>query len=299
MKVSGAVGEYIAWKHSLGIRFSSIARFFSSFTRELNGKDVHQVRSAEIARFLNRTRITSSTWQQNYDKLDRFFRYLKISGKIIRNPMPTRAARTPITFVPYIYSRAEIKRLTDRTILKKVARRPLMDVETFRTLLLFLYGTGVSVSEALNLHKRNINFRSNVIRIARHEDSPHRQIPIGPDVTMLLKNFLKSPTRHSLRCGYVFATFKGNRLSPVTVIANFRHLRRHAKISTPDGSYYQPRMHDLRSTFAVHRIESWYREGVDVYKMIPALAVYMGRVGIRSTEKYVLLTPAHFRRQVK
>ena len=299
MKVSTAVKEYIVWKHSLGIRFTSIERFLLAFTRYIGERDLREVTAAEIARFLNRTRVISPTWQQNYDKLDRFFRYLQISGKTNRNPMPRRAPHTPSGFVPYIYSRAEIKRLTDRAIIKKVAQRPLMDVETFRTLLLFLYGTGVSVGEALNLRKGNINFRSNVIQIARHEDSPFRKIPISHDVKKLLTSFLTSPARRSIRCEYAFATITGRKLSPITVIGNFRLLRRYARVTAPDNSYHQPRMHDLRSTFAVHRIESWYREGIDVYKMIPALAVYMGRVGLRSTEKYVLLTPAHFRRQVK
>jgi integrase/recombinase XerD len=280
VKVSTAVKEYIAWKHSLGIRFTSIERFFLSFTRQMEGRELGELTTAEVTRFLNRTRVTSPTWQQNYDKLDRFFRYLRIAGKTNRNPMPRRVPRTPSGFVPYIYSRAEIKRLTDRAIIKKVARRPLMDVETFRTLLLFLYGTGVSVGEALNLRKRNINFRSHVIRIARHQDSPFRKIPVSHDVGKLLTKFLTSPARRSIRCGYVFATTKGTKLSPVTVIGNFQRLRRYARVTAPDNSYHQPRMHDLRSTFAVHRIESWYREGIDVYKMIPALAAYMGRVGL-------------------
>jgi hypothetical protein len=32
--------------------------------------------------------------------------------------------------------------------------------------------------------------------------------------------------------------------------------------------------------------------------MLPALAVYMGQVGLGATEKYLLLTPEHYRKQL-
>ena len=44
------------------------------------------------------------------------------------------------------------------------------------------------------------------------------------------------------------------------------------------GARYQPRLHDLRHTFAVHRLTSWYRQGADVQKLLPQLSVYLGHV---------------------
>jgi hypothetical protein len=32
--------------------------------------------------------------------------------------------------------------------------------------------------------------------------------------------------------------------------------------------------------------------------MLPALAAYMGQVGLGATEKYLLMTPEHFRKQL-
>ena len=36
-----------------------------------------------------------------------------------------------------------------------------------------------------------------------------------------------------------------------------------------------PRIHDPRATFAVHRMEAWYRQGVGLSAKLPVLAVYM------------------------
>jgi integrase/recombinase XerD len=58
-------------------------------------------------------------------------------------------------------------------------------------------------------------------------------------------------------------------------------------------------MRDLRSTFAVHRITSWIKEGADLNRMLPALAAYMGNVSLASTEKYLSLTPERFRKELQ
>jgi integrase len=48
-----------------------------------------------------------------------------------------------------------------------------------------------------------------------------------------------------------------------------------------------PRIHDLRHTFAVHRLLAWYRDGQNVNARLPALATYMGHVDISSTHIYL------------
>jgi ribosomal protein S16 len=58
-----------------------------------------------------------------------------------------------------------------------------------------------------------------------------------------------------------------------------------------DGDKHQPRLCDLRVTFAVHRITSWIKNGADLNQMLPALAAYMGQVGLGHTDKYLALTP--------
>jgi len=78
----------------------------------------------------------------------------------------------------------------------------------------------------------------------------------------------------------------------------FRKLRRLAGIQRYDGAIYQPRMHDLRATFAVHRLTSWLRQSADLNRLIPALSAYMGQCGLGSTERYLTLTPERFRKQL-
>ena len=57
-------------------------------------------------------------------------------------------------------------------------------------------------------------------------------------------------------------------------------------------------MDDLRTTFAVHRLTTWLRQGADLNRLIPALSAYMGQCGLGSSERYLKLTPERFRTQL-
>jgi integrase/recombinase XerD len=299
MNVSKAIWKYVSWKQSLGLRYTTVEASLNSFARYTQDQSVREITPSTIRAFLNRGTSSNSTRRQSYDRLAKFFRYLTIHGDVDRWPMPVRVPLQENTFTPYIYSRAEIKRLLNAVSLMHTNRPRRIDSHTFRTLLLFLYGTGVCVSEALTLTMPNIDLKRNVIKITHHEDSPTRTIPIGRDVHRLLMQYLSSRHERQRASNYLFASTTGTRISPVTLIANFQILRRLAGVTRPRTSCYQPRMHDLRHTFAVHRITDWYRHGINAERMIPALAAYMGRVGLRSTERYLALTPEHFRKQMR
>jgi len=64
-----------------------------------------------------------------------------------------------------------------------------------------------------------------------------------------------------------------------------------AAVSRHDGGRYQPRLHDLRHTWAVHRLVAWYQDGADVQRLLPALATYLGHVHIAATQCYLTMTP--------
>ena len=63
----------------------------------------------------------------------------------------------------------------------------------------------------------------------------------------------------------------------------------------PHGGRGQgPRLHDLRHTFAVHRLAQWYHDGADLQAKLPVLATYMGHRTVRGTQRYLQLTAELF-----
>ena len=51
-----------------------------------------------------------------------------------------------------------------------------------------------------------------------------------------------------------------------------------------------PRLHDLRHTFATHRLYKWYQDGQDPLNRLPWLTTYMGHVNIEKTQVYLTVT---------
>jgi len=51
----------------------------------------------------------------------------------------------------------------------------------------------------------------------------------------------------------------------------------------------QPRLHDLRHTFAVHRLLRWYEQGENVQSKLMLLSTFMGHVEIYSTQVYLTI----------
>ena len=76
-------------------------------------------------------------------------------------------------------------------------------------------------------------------------------------------------------------------LSYCSLYKAFDEILRELKI-TSDGR--PPRVHDLRHTFAVHRLLRWYREGTDVQGRLQSLSVFLGHVNVYSTQVYLSAT---------
>ncbi len=51
-----------------------------------------------------------------------------------------------------------------------------------------------------------------------------------------------------------------------------------------------PRVHDLRHAFVVHRMTTWYQEGINPQSRLHYLATYLGHKDIYSTLVYLTIT---------
>ena len=70
---------------------------------------------------------------------------------------------------------------------------------------------------------------------------------------------------------------------------NFRRFLWQARISH-GGRGHGPRVHDLRHTFAVNNLRSWFAQGRDVGALLPVLQTYLGHSSLADTAYYLHLT---------
>jgi integrase len=205
--------------------------------------------------------------------------------------MPLAAPKYTQTFVPYIYSRRELRLLFDAV--PRCQRRSTCRTSeiTLRTLLLFLYGTGMRTGEALRLRLVDVDLDRAVITIRGTKFYKSRLVPLGADVVQVLRQYLATPGRWNQHYRPLFQSRQHKRLGHSTVDANFRRLCILAGVRRSDTSSRQPRLHDLRHTFAVHRLTEWYKTGANVQLLLPALSIYLGHIDLSSTQCYLTMTP--------
>ena len=194
MKLSAAVEMYVLHRRATGQKFESPAVALRAFCRRYGKMRLQAITSTEVKQFLDVPRTGPATWRRKYGVLRDFFEYWRCRGKLNTVPMPLAAPRYTQTFVPYIYSRRELRLLLDAV--PRCQRPPTCrtSATTLRTLLLFLYGTGMRVGEALRLRLADVDLDYGVITIRGTKFYKSRLVPLGSDV-------VRAPSEVSGRAG--------------------------------------------------------------------------------------------------
>ncbi|MGH2406100.1 MAG: tyrosine-type recombinase/integrase [bacterium] len=293
MSLVECIDAYVALKRSLGMRFRSEAELLRAFSRTIGPLDLAAVTPDAVRAFIAGSGPVTAFWRQKWVILRGFYRFALSRGFATASPVPVTLPQLPPPLTPYIYSSEELTRLLAATDTLQEPRSPLRTL-TFRTLLLLLYGTGMRIGEALSLTLPDIDVGQRLVTIRDAKFFKSRLVPTGPQLTHALAVYVTQRRHLPLPAGEastVFATRTGQALCYDVVNLLFRRVRRRAGIRREAGARYQPRLHDLRHTAAVHRLIAWYRAGADVQRLLPHLATYLGHVDIASTQRYLTMTP--------
>ena len=294
MTLAACIQRYVAFKRSLGMRFRSQAETLRAFGRSMGDRDLVDVTPDAVRAFLAGTGPVTAFWRQKWVILRGFYHFALSRGFATTSPVPVTPPRFPPPLTPYVYSVDELTRLLAAANTLTEPRCPVRAL-TVRTLLLLLYGTGMRIGEALALTIRDVDVGDALVTVRETKFFKSRVVPTGPRVTEALTAYVARRRQLPLPAGEASAFFATRTGHPVCYDdANrlFGRVRRHAGIHRDSGARYQPRLHDLRHTAAVHRVVAWYQAGADVQAMLPHLATYLGHVDIASTQRYLSMTPA-------
>ena len=293
MNLSQLIAEYVSFKQAMGMRYDSESRILASFLKTIGDRDLTAVSPVSVAAFLAGEGQMTAYWHLKYRVLNGFYRFAKSRGYSESSPLPATVPKQPEPQRPYIYSPEELRRLLLATFMLETPMSPLQ-ADTFRVLLITLYGTGLRIGEALALTIADFSLvdRLLVVRVSKFFKT--RLVPLGPHLTEQLQAYLLKRRLLLKPFGEdsaLFATRTGSALSYDRVRRIFPRLKKQAGIYRLDDATFAPRIHDIRHTFAVHRLEHWYQEGVDVQRMLPKLATYLGHEDISQTKCYLTMTP--------
>ena len=154
-----------------------------------------------------------------------------------------------------------------------------------------MYGTGLRTSEPLRLTCADVDLTEAILGIRFTKFYKSRRIALNgqllsPSTTTI------GASRAQRRSGNdpFFTYKKGDPVRRFVLEDAFFRLRKHVGI-TRQNARYQPRLHDLRHTFAVHRLTAWYHTGADVQHLLPALCTHLGHISLSGTQRYLTMTP--------
>ena len=293
MTLLAATEAYIALRRSLGAVFSVDGRILRSFGRSLGDIPVASISTELCLTFCRGNGPPTRFWLRKHEALRGFLRYLVGRQHLEASPLPEPPPRIRSAFQPYIYSRDEIRRLLDATATCLSGRSRLTPL-TLRTLLLLIYGAGLRASEALRLRCCDVDCRNRLVTIWDTKFFKSRLVPVGAALAGALERHRNDREHLPLLDGErspFFSRRTGEAIPLAGFEAAFVRLREQVGIRRPATERWQPRIHDLRATFAVHRLLAWYRDGGDVQARLPLLATYMGHVNLSGTQTYLSMTP--------
>lgn len=291
MTIPQAIEQYIGHMRSLGMKFHSSAAVLRSFARAAGEIEVDEFQAQDVRDFLFAGKTAAQTASQKWSVLRGFYRFAVARHLAAVSPLPVRMPRISQRLIPYIYTEDELRRLIDASALLP---RSKLQPNTMQTVLLLLYGAGLRIGEAVRLQTSDVDLVHRLLHVRFSKFYKDRLVPVSDDLAFYLHSY--QCTRRCLGLpdtpdAPFLVTDTGDALSVQLADQSFRRLCRLAQVHRNDGGRYQPRLHDLRHSFAVRRVVGWYKQGADVNLMLPRLSTYLGHVQLSYTQHYLTMTP--------
>jgi integrase/recombinase XerD len=280
------VGTYLAHWRALGRRYRQEQWLLETLLRELPVLGHDDLTADSFECWFDGLKNHHSNTRRKWAQLLRHFcvwRRRSDPGCFVPGPELICRAQPHVT--PVILGDRHVARmLAAADALEPSPNSPLRPA-TMRLAVVLLYTTGLRLGELQRLALGDIEDDGGLLRVRESKFNKSRLLPLSASTCAELLAYLVR------RASAGFATPPSAPLL-CTRARGLQHglnsLLRGAAIAV-EGTH-QPRVHDLRHSFAVQALARWYREGADVQAQLPKLAMYMGHVSIESTAYYLRWT---------
>ncbi len=285
--MSDAVQRHIALMRACGFIFDEQAELLTDYAVFASARGDTHVRTETVLAW---SRKGSSPQRRRtlYLTVRRFA--LAALAEDARHEVPPpdllpRAARPRLT--PYIYAAEEIAALV--AVADRAASRRCRVPGQYRVLFGLLAATGMRISEALGLDIADVTPDGLLIREAKRRG--RRLLPLHQTVEAELAVHLVFRARVADASDALFLGDRGGRLCYGTVRSVFRRMIALTGLTGAAQGRRNPRIHDLRHTFAVRSLESCAADRGAVARHMVALSTWLGHVNIVDTYWYLEGTP--------
>jgi site-specific recombinase XerD len=294
MKLNQIVTQYVRYRKSLGEKFKTNETCLKAFCLAIGPeRPIKSITAGMVQRFLyGKSDAVTTGWFVKHTALLGLYRYAVSRNYVTAIPLPKTLPKRPQGLIPYIYSRQELKLLFDGALAYQ-KNKSHIEPYMVRVSLILTYTLGLRVHEALSITLGDIDMANLVVTLRQSKFYKSRLAPFNQQVKKLLEKFLQWRKDHGQAQhaeAYLFMDQRGKPFNASAFRNIFQRIRDNTGVKRDDGAYFQPRLHDLRHTFAVNRLLTWYRENKDVQQLLPILSVYMGHTHLAHTSVYLSMT---------
>jgi integrase len=287
------VDEYLTYRRALGYQLRTEGQMLQSFARYADESGHCGPVTTELA----------LRWARLPQQAARLYQARRL--EVVRTLARYLVSREPGTEVPprgllgpahvrrpaFLYSEADLTALLDaaRSLVPVDGLRP----RTYATLIGLMACTGLRINEALTLGANDVDFDSGVLTIRHTKFHKSRLVPLHSTALAPLRDYaaVRDGRHRRRRDTTIFVSDAGLRLPYTTVRHTFLRLLRKAMPEAAPAGRARPRFHDLRHSFACRRLTAWYRDGIDVDRVIDQLSAYLGHAKVTDTYWYLTGIP--------
>lgn len=280
------LNDYVALRRGLGFQFKVQAELLIRFDRFAHARRHEGAITAElIIAFATSGSVSEVHQSRRYQVVCNFAQYLANFEPATPLMDPSFIRRPRQRPVPHIYTDDELRRLLEAA--KKVSRPHPVRGATVHAMVGLGAATGLRISEVLRLDRKDVDLRTGVLSVVRTKFNKDRLVPVHATTLEVLLRYAELRDAHfgQVASPAFFLNLRARRYARTTAQLDFWRLGRAAGLREATGN--GPRYHDLRHTFAVRRLATWYREGLDLQAMLPVLATYMGHAHYTDTAYYL------------
>lgn len=285
-----AADQYLAVRRALGYKLKVEGRMLGQFVGFCDARGLEHVTiAAALAWATTPPGADASWWAARLTVVREFARFLAAFDERTQIPPTDLLPRTADDRIqPYLYSSAEIAALL------KAARdlaHPLR-AATFEALIGLMATTGIRTGEAMGLDRDDTDLASSVLVIRGTKLGKSRLVPLHATTVEHLVGYQRRRDHWCPRSttAAFFVSGAGTRLNHTNASKTFNQLLNATSIAATPGAA-KPRLYDLRHTFAVTTLTTWYAAGADVAHLLPALSTYLGHISPATTYWYLHACP--------
>jgi integrase/recombinase XerD len=255
-----------------------LAKFFSREEKSLSPGKLSRPDLLEFVQQIHATGVGERTQARIISGIKAFYKYLLIEDAITTNPAATLEAPRIGRKLPEVLSVEEVERLINAIDMS------LPESQRNRAMVETLYGSGLRVSELINMKVSDVYFREEFLKVTG-KGNKQRIVPIGREALKQINLYISS-SRSRVQAvrgfeDHLFLNRFGRNISRVMVFLIIKQLCQTAGIKKTVSP------HTLRHSFATHLVEG----GAD----LRAVQDMLGHESITTTEIYTHLSREYLR----